>query len=258
MTEEKIVRQVVLDTETTGMNMAGGPPQIGHNIIEIGAVEVINRRLTGRTFHVYVKPPREVDEEAIRVHGITNEFLQDKPVFAEIADEFLAFIEGAELIIHNAPFDVAFMDQEFSYLPNPPAKTAEMCTVTDSLQMARRMYPGKRNNLDALCDRLGIDNSKRVLHGALLDAEILADVFLMMTGGQISLLGEEETESTAAVTEIEETFSPIILNAEDAIVLKATDEEEEGHLALLKMIEKKSKGNCLWTKAFTEEATTLN
>lgn len=258
MTEEKIVRQVVLDTETTGMNMAGGPPQIGHNIIEIGAVEVINRRLTGRTFHVYVKPPREVDEEAIRVHGITNEFLQDKPVFAEIADEFLAFIEGAELIIHNAPFDVAFMDQEFSYLPNPPAKTAEMCTVTDSLQMARRMYPGKRNNLDALCDRLGIDNSKRVLHGALLDAEILADVFLMMTGGQISLLGEEETESTAAVAEIEETFSPIILNAEDAIVLKATDEEEEGHLALLKMIEKKSKGNCLWTKAFTEEATTLN
>lgn len=258
MTEEKIVRQVVLDTETTGMNMAGGPPQIGHNIIEIGAVEVINRRLTGRTFHVYVKPPREVDEEAIRVHGITNEFLQDKPVFAEIADEFLAFIEGAELIIHNAPFDVAFMDQEFSYLPNPPAKTAEMCTVTDSLQMARRMYPGKRNNLDALCDRLGIDNSKRVLHGALLDAEILADVFLMMTGGQISLLGEEETETTAAVAEIEETFSPIILNAEDAIVLKATDEEEEGHLALLKMIEKKSKGNCLWTKAFTEEATTLN
>lgn len=258
MTEEKIVRQVVLDTETTGMNMAGGPPQIGHNIIEIGAVEVINRRLTGRTFHVYVKPPREVDEEAIRVHGITNEFLQDKPVFAEIADEFLAFIEGAELIIHNAPFDVAFMDQEFSYLPNPPAKTAEMCTVTDSLQMARRMYPGKRNNLDALCDRLGIDNSKRVLHGALLDAEILADVFLMMTGGQISLLGEEETENTAAVAEIEETFSPIILNAEDAIVLKATDEEEEGHLALLKMIEKKSKGNCLWTKAFTEEATTLN
>lgn len=258
MTEEKIVRQVVLDTETTGMNMAGGPPQIGHNIIEIGAVEVINRRLTGRTFHVYVRPPREVDEEAIRVHGITNEFLQDKPAFAEIADEFLAFIEGAELIIHNAPFDVAFMDQEFSYLPNPPAKTAEMCTVTDSLQMARRMYPGKRNNLDALCDRLGIDNSKRVLHGALLDAEILADVFLMMTGGQISLLGEEETETTAAVAEIEEEFSPIILNAEDAIVLKATDEEEERHLVLLKMIEKKSKGNCLWTKAFTEEATTLN
>ncbi|WP_409501041.1 DNA polymerase III subunit epsilon [Mannheimia glucosida] len=254
MTEEKIIRQVVLDTETTGMNMAGGPPQIGHNIIEIGAVEVINRRLTGRTYHVYIKPPREVDEEAIAVHGITNEFLQDKPVFAEIAEEFLEFIKGAELIIHNAPFDVAFMDQEFSYLPNPPAKTAEMCTVTDSLQMARRMYPGKRNNLDALCDRLGIDNSKRVLHGALLDAEILADVFLMMTGGQISLLGEEETEVVSEVLDTEEEFSEIVLNADEAIILKANDEEEESHLALLKLIEKKSKGNCLWTKALTDTA----
>ncbi|HHW7507069.1 TPA: DNA polymerase III subunit epsilon [Mannheimia haemolytica] len=254
MTEEKIIRQVVLDTETTGMNMAGGPPQIGHNIIEIGAVEVINRRLTGRTYHVYIKPPREVDEEAIAVHGITNEFLQDKPVFAEIAEEFLDFIKGAELIIHNAPFDVAFMDQEFSYLPNPPAKTAEMCTVTDSLQIARRMYPGKRNNLDALCDRLGIDNSKRVLHGALLDAEILADVFLMMTGGQISLLGEEETEVVSEVLDTEEEFSEIVLNADEAIILKANDEEEESHLALLKLIEKKSKGNCLWTKALTDTA----
>lgn len=255
---EKIVRQVVLDTETTGMNMAGGPPQIGHNIIEIGAVEVINRRLTGRTYHVYIKPPREVDEEAIAVHGITNEFLQDKPVFADIADEFLDFIQGAELIIHNAPFDVAFMDQEFSYLPNPPAKTAEMCTVTDSLQMARKMYPGKRNNLDALCDRLGIDNSKRVLHGALLDAEILADVFLMMTGGQISLLGEEESSNTASEIVTEEHFSSIVLNSDDAIVLKASDEEESAHLELLKIIEKKSKGNCLWTKAMTEESEILN
>ncbi|MDY2948129.1 MAG: DNA polymerase III subunit epsilon [Mannheimia varigena] len=257
MTEEKIIRQVVLDTETTGMNMAGGPPQIGHNIIEIGAVEVINRRLTGRTYHVYIKPPRNVDEEAITVHGITNEFLQDKPVFADIADEFLDFIKGAELIIHNAPFDVAFMDQEFSYLPNPPAKTAEMCTVTDSLKMARKMYPGKRNNLDALCDRLGIDNSKRVLHGALLDAEILADVFLMMTGGQISLLGEEEVETTSTVIEVEEV-SAIILNEDDAIILKANEEEEESHLALLKLIEKKSKGNCLWTKAITEDTEQLH
>lgn len=146
------------------------------------------------------------------------------------------------------------MDQEFSYLPNPPAKTAEMCTVTDSLQMARRMYPGKRNNLDALCDRLGIDNSKRVLHGALLDAEILADVFLMMTGGQISLLGEEETEVVSEVIDIEEEFSAIVLNADEAIILKANDEEEESHLALLKLIEKKSKGNCLWTKALTDTA----
>ena len=241
MSDEQIVRQVVLDTETTGMNMTG-QPQIGHNIIEIGAVEVINRRLTGRTFHVYIKPPREVDEEAIRVHGITNEFLQDKPVFAEIADDFLAFIKGAELIIHNAPFDVAFMDQEFSYLKDPPPKTAEMCTVTDSLQMARKMYPGKRNNLDALCDRLGIDNSKRVLHGALLDAEILADVFLMMTGGQIALLVDEEN----ATAQIGEEVVKMSYDLSNAVVLNASDEELSAHETFLALIEKKSKGNCIW------------
>ena len=241
MSDEQIVRQVVLDTETTGMNMTG-QPQIGHNIIEIGAVEVINRRLTGRTFHVYIKPPREVDEEAIRVHGITNEFLQDKPVFAEIADDFLDFIKGAELIIHNAPFDVAFMDQEFSYLKNPPPKTAEMCTVTDSLQLARKMYPGKRNNLDALCDRLGIDNSKRVLHGALLDAEILADVFLMMTGGQIALLVDEEN----ATDQIGEEVVKVSYDLSNAVVLNASDEELNAHETFLALIEKKSKGNCIW------------
>ncbi|MCQ1857313.1 DNA polymerase III subunit epsilon [Haemophilus sputorum] len=241
MSDEQIVRQVVLDTETTGMNMTG-QPQIGHNIIEIGAVEVINRRLTGRTFHVYIKPPREVDEEAIRVHGITNEFLQDKPVFAEIADDFLAFIKGAELIIHNAPFDVAFMDQEFSYLKDPPPKTAEMCTVTDSLQLARKMYPGKRNNLDALCDRLGIDNSKRVLHGALLDAEILADVFLMMTGGQIALLVDEENTTA----QIGEEVVKVSYDLSNAVVLNASDEELNAHETFLALIEKKSKGNCIW------------
>nr|WP_304654968.1 DNA polymerase III subunit epsilon [Haemophilus sputorum] len=230
-----------MDTETTGMNMTG-QPQIGHNIIEIGAVEVINRRLTGRTFHVYIKPPREVDEEAIRVHGITNEFLQDKPVFAEIADDFLAFIKGAELIIHNAPFDVAFMDQEFSYLKDPPPKTAEMCTVTDSLQLARKMYPGKRNNLDALCDRLGIDNSKRVLHGALLDAEILADVFLMMTGGQIALLVDEENTTA----QIGEEVVKVSYDLSNAVVLNASDEELNAHETFLALIEKKSKGNCIW------------
>ena len=241
MSDEQIVRQVVLDTETTGMNMTG-QPQIGHNIIEIGAVEVINRRLTGRTFHVYIKPPRKVDEEAIRVHGITNEFLQDKPVFAEIADDFLDFIKGAELIIHNAPFDVAFMDQEFSYLKNPPPKTAEMCTVTDSLQLARKMYPGKRNNLDALCDRLGIDNSKRVLHGALLDAEILADVFLMMTGGQIALLVDEENTTA----QIGEEVVKMSYDLSNAVVLNASDEELNAHETFLALIEKKSKGNCIW------------
>ncbi|WGE59247.1 DNA polymerase III subunit epsilon [Actinobacillus equuli] len=257
MSEQPIVRQVVLDTETTGMSFSG-PPQIGHNIIEIGAVEVINRRLTGRTFHVYVKPPREVEEEAIKVHGITNEFLQDKPVFAEVADEFIEFIKGAELIIHNAPFDVAFMDQEFSYLENPPPKTAEMCSVTDSLAVARKMYPGKRNNLDALCDRLGIDNSKRVLHGALLDAEIPADVFLMMTGGQLALLGEEDVavnhESVAdlglgTITKFETS---------GLIVLQLSEEEQAAHEEYLKLIDKKSKGNCIWMRPNETESEQIH
>lgn len=257
MTEQPILRQVVLDTETTGMNFAG-QPQIGHNIIEIGAVEVINRRLTGRTFHVYIKPPREVDEEAIKVHGITNEFLQDKPVFAEIADEFLEFIKGAELVIHNAPFDVAFMDQEFSYLENPPPKTAEMCTVTDSLQLARKMYPGKRNNLDALCDRLGIDNSKRVLHGALLDAEILADVFLMMTGGQIALLGEEEAHEQQDVALDHLSNNQLNVDTSRLVVLALSEEEQAAHADYLNLINKKSKGNCIWTRELTAESEQIH
>lgn len=257
MTEQPILRQVVLDTETTGMNFAG-QPQIGHNIIEIGAVEVINRRLTGRTFHVYIKPPREVDEEAIKVHGITNEFLQDKPVFAEIADEFLDFIKGAELVIHNAPFDVAFMDQEFSYLENPPAKTAEMCTVTDSLQLARKIYPGKRNNLDALCDRLGIDNSKRVLHGALLDAEILADVFLMMTGGQIALLGEEDTHEQHEAIVDNQSDKRISFDTSGLVVLALSEEEQAAHADYLNLINKKSKGNCIWTREPVAESEQIH
>lgn len=251
---EQVVRQVVLDTETTGMNF-GGAPYIGHNIIEIGAVEVINRRLTGKTFHVYIKPPRSVDEDAIRVHGITNEFLQDKPTFAEIADEFITFIKGAELIIHNAPFDVGFMDNEFSFLPNPPPKTAEMCTVTDSLQVAKKMYPGKKNNLDTLCSRLGIDNSKRVLHGALLDAEILADVYLMMTGGQIALLGEDDQSNVSSeqIEQIEE-FSRI-QDTTGLITLAPTEEELAAHQDYLAQLDKKSKGNCIWLKELSIETT---
>lgn len=256
MSEQQILRQVVLDTETTGMNF-NGAPHIGHNIIEIGAVEVINRRLTGRTFHVYIKPPREVDAEAMQVHGITNEMLADKPAFAEIADEFIEFIKGAELIIHNAPFDVGFIDHEFSFLPNPPEKVAQMCTVTDSLQLARKMYPGKRNNLDALCDRLGIDNSKRVLHGALLDAEILADVFLMMTGGQIALIGEDEHEQ-AKTSSVEQVYQPLNIDTSNLIVLAPDEEEFAEHLKYLELINKKSKGNCLWTRELTTENTTVN
>ncbi|ACL32464.1 DNA polymerase III subunit epsilon [Glaesserella parasuis] len=256
MSEQQILRQVVLDTETTGMNF-NGAPHIGHNIIEIGAVEVINRRLTGRTFHVYIKPPREVDAEAMQVHGITNEMLADKPAFAEIADEFIEFIKGAELIIHNAPFDVGFIDHEFSFLPNPPEKVAQMCTVTDSLQLARKMYPGKRNNLDALCDRLGIDNSKRVLHGALLDAEILADVFLMMTGGQIALIGEDEHEQVKT-SSAEQVYQPLTIDTSNLIVLAPDEKELAEHLKYLELINKKSKGNCLWTRELATENTTLN
>ncbi|WP_373767705.1 DNA polymerase III subunit epsilon [Glaesserella sp.] len=256
MSEQQILRQIVLDTETTGMNF-NGAPHIGHNIIEIGAVEVINRRLTGRTYHVYIKPPREVDAEAIAVHGITNEMLADKPTFADIADEFIAFIKGAELIIHNAPFDVGFIDHEFSFLPNPPPKVAEMCSVTDSLQLARKMYPGKRNSLDALCDRLHIDNSKRVLHGALLDAEILADVFLMMTGGQIALLSEEEQETHHSV-HTETLERRVTVDTSGLIVLMPTEEEREAHQKYLELIDKKSKGNCLWIKAEQGDSIVIN
>ena len=186
MSTVNTTRQIVLDTETTGMNMIGVHYE-GHRIIEIGAVEVINRRLTGNNFHVYLKPDRLVDPEAFGVHGIADEFLLDKPTFADIADDFLAYIKGAELVIHNASFDIGFMDYEFSKLQRGIPKTETFCQITDSLAMARKMFPGKRNSLDAICSRYEIDNSKRVLHGALLDSEILAEVFLIMTGGQTSL-----------------------------------------------------------------------
>ncbi len=177
-------RIVVLDTETTGMNKDNGPHYEGHRIIEIGAVEMINRKLTGRYFHVYIRPDREIDPEAIAVHGITDAFLKDKPTYAEIHEEFVAFVNGAEMIAHNAPFDVGFIDHEFRLLNQSVAPFDQLCQVTDTLVMAKRLFPGKRNNLDVLCGRYGIDNSHRTLHGALLDAEILADVYLFMTGGQ--------------------------------------------------------------------------
>ncbi len=195
-------RQIVLDTETTGMNQLGAHYE-GHCIIEIGAVELINRRYTGNNFHIYIKPDRPVDPDAIKVHGITDEMLADKPEFKEVAQDFLDYINGAELLIHNAPFDVGFMDYEFRKL-NLNVKTDDICLVTDTLQMARQMYPGKRSNLDALCERLGIDNSKRTLHGALLDAEILADVYLMMTGGQTNLFDEEESVESEVIRVMQE------------------------------------------------------
>ncbi|CDG16686.1 DNA polymerase III subunit epsilon [Xenorhabdus doucetiae] len=237
-----ITRQIVLDTETTGMNKLGVHYE-GHNIIEIGAVEVINRRLTGRHFHLYIKPERLVDPEAFEVHGISDEFLQDKPKFADIADEFIEFIRGAELIIHNATFDIGFMDYEFSKLNRGIPPTAEFCTITDSLTLARQLFPGKRNNLDALCDRYQIDNSKRTLHGALLDAEILSDVYLAMTGGQTSLAFsmEGETSGTTQVTEIQQITRP----QAGLRVVYASDDELVQHESRLDLVEKKG-GSCLW------------
>jgi DNA polymerase-3 subunit epsilon len=176
------MRQIVLDTETTGLE-----PADGHRIIEIGCVELLDRRLTGNTYHRYIQPDREIDAGAIEVHGITNESLRDKPRFADIAGEFLDFIRGAELVIHNAPFDVGFINHEFRLLGDGDGIVERECRVLDTLQLARRMHPGQRNSLDALCRRYDIDNSQRELHGALLDAEILADVYLAMTGGQVSL-----------------------------------------------------------------------
>lgn len=234
-------RQVILDTETTGMNLNGGPHYLGHRIIEIGCVEVINRRLTGNHYHVYIKPDRLVDEEAIRVHGITDAFLAGKPPFSAIADEFIQFIRGADLVIHNAPFDVGFMDYEFDKL-GLGLKTADICSVTDTLVMARRLFPGKRNSLDALCSRYDIDNSHRTLHGALLDAEILADVYLMMTGGQtrLDLVSAESAEQGGVQSQ--QVFS----RAQGQLrVIRASEEELAAHEKRLDLVMKKG-GKCLW------------
>lgn len=233
------MRQIVLDTETTGID-----PKQGHRIIEIGCVEMVGRKLTNRHFHVYINPEREVEEEAFNVHGISNEFLADKPKFAAVAQEFLDFIKGAELVIHNAPFDVGFIDHEFSMLGNFP-KVADICSVVDSLAYARRKHPGQKNSLDALCKRYGIDNSHRELHGALLDSEILADVYLLMTGGQIAMGGfggdgDEGEEDRLAIRRIS-TDRPRLK------VLKANAAELESHNERLDLIDKKS-GLSLWRK----------
>jgi len=240
MAQQTYNRQVVLDTETTGMNQAGGAIYLDHKIIEIGCVEVVNRRLTGRHYHVYVNPGRLVDEEAFKVHGISDEYLRDKPRFGQIADEFIEFIQGAELIIHNAPFDVSFMDYEFEQLGRGIAKTADMSGILDTLVMAKQMHPGQRNSLDALCKRYGIDNSSRDLHGALLDAEILAEVYLTMTGGQTALnlsLGSD----SANIDKNSSSIDPALVLA----VLKASDAELEAHQSRLNVV-KDASGSCLW------------
>ncbi|ATL91952.1 MAG: DNA polymerase III subunit epsilon [Aeromonas sobria] len=242
MNTPQLNRQIILDTETTGMNTSGGPIYMGHRIIEIGCVEVINRKLTGNHYHVYIKPDRLVDPEAIQVHGITDAYLADKPPFRQIADDFIEFIRGAELIAHNAPFDVSFMDYEFSKL-GLDFKTADICSITDTLAMARDIFPGKRNNLDVLCDRYGIDNSHRTLHGALLDAEILADVYLLMTGGQtkLNLASENSENENNQDTSIRRLES----NRPALNIVRATAEDLALHEARLDLVQKKG-GSCLW------------
>ena len=233
-------RIIVLDTETTGMNLDGGPHYQGHRIIEIGAVEIINRKLTGRHFHVYIKPDREIQSEAVEVHGITDAFLVDKPEYREVHAEFLDFIKGAELVAHNASFDVGFMDSEFAMLDPSIGKTVDYCKVTDTLAMAKKIFPGKRNNLDVLCDRYGIDNSHRTLHGALLDAEILADVYLLMTGGQTSLQFNAGNANESGGEEIKRVAS----GRKALKVLRASADELEAHTHRLDIVEKS--GSCLW------------
>jgi len=235
------VRQIVLDTETTGLEASQG-----HRIIEIGCVEVEHRRLTGNHYHQYVRPEREIDEGAQEVHGISNEFLADKPVFSEIADEFLEFVRGAELLIHNAPFDIGFLDAELERLGSSYGRMADYCRITDTLQLARRKHPGQRNSLDALCKRYEVDNSHRELHGALLDSEILADVYLLMTGGQTDLSLAEE-----AASENESGATQAVRVSREGLALavsQPTEAEWQAHQKLLERIQKASGENCVWLR----------
>ncbi len=243
------MRQIVLDTETTGLETSQG-----HRIIEIGCLEVVNRRKTGRTFHHYLQPDREVDPGAMEVHGITNEFLQGKPRFHDIVDELLEFLRGADLVIHNAPFDVGFIDYEFRLLDRGLAPVADICTITDTLVMARTMHPGQRNSLDALCKRYSIDNGHRELHGALLDAEILADVYLAMTGGQGALsLGSEESEDSGGGPRVK---GPRRLPSDRPRlrVVDPTTAETEAHQAWLERLDKAAGGTCLWRQLEQESS----
>lgn len=236
------MRQIVLDTETTGLE-----PRQGHRIIEIGAVELVNRRLTGNNYHQYIQPDREIDEGAMEVHGITHEFLADKPRFVDVAQDFLDYIKGAELIIHNAPFDVGFINHEFGMLGTQWGKVSDHCSVIDTLVMARQMHPGQKNNLDALCRRYDIDNSHRELHGALLDSEILADVYLAMTGGQVKLsfssreAGTESSTSSGGIQKLDN-------NRVALKVLRANDDELAAHQSRLEFIDKSSGGSCVWLR----------
>ena len=228
------MRQIILDTETTGLE-----PQQGHRIIELAGIELLDRRYSRSNFHRYLNPGRESDPGALQVHGLTTEFLQDKPRFADIADEFLDYIRDAELIIHNAPFDVGFLNAELALIGREPL--AVYCkSVTDTLRMAKDLHPGKRNSLDALCERYQVDNSRRTLHGALLDAELLGDVFLAMTRGQESLVIDHVPAGDAGARRQKNE------RANSLVVLSASDEEMAAHADQLAKINKASQGGCLW------------
>ena len=229
------MRQIILDTETTGLE-----PAKGHRVIEIGCVELIDRRPSGQHFHQYLNPQREIEDGALEVHGISREFLQDKPLFADVAEDLLEFIEGAELIIHNAPFDIGFLDLELSLLERPD-RMSDHVTVLDTPELARDLHPGQRNSLDALCKRYEVDNASRTLHGALLDAEILADVYLAMTGGQTDLGLSFQSPEPAD----HEPGTSAIHERPPLQVLAANDQEIAAHEARLKAI-KKNSGHCLW------------
>jgi DNA polymerase III subunit epsilon len=231
------MRQILLDTETTGLYANGGD-----RVIEIGCVELVNRRLTGNHFHHYLNPERDSHEEALKVHGIQNEFLRDKPKFAEVVEELLAYVKDAEIIIHNAPFDLSFLDAELKRLSLPVFKE-HVASVIDTLAMAKDMYPGKRNSLDALCDRLGVDNSGRTLHGALLDAELLADVYINLTRGQDALLIDSHgtSDATAGVP-----IPRVDLSGLDLPVITALESELAAHEGVLKQLDKASGGKTIW------------
>lgn len=242
------MRQIVLDTETTGLD-----PEEGHRIIEIGCVELVNRRLTGNNYHQYVQPDREIDEGALDVHGISKELLADKPRFRDIAQDFLEYVKGAQLIIHNAPFDIGFINHEFGLsvadgegTGAAVTKMEDYCSVEDTLQLARKLHPGQKNDLDSLCKRYNIDNSQRTLHGALLDAEILADVYLAMTGGQTALFeeGRGPAKHQAHVDEV----TRLDPNRPPLLVIRASEEELAAHNAWLDELDKESYGGCVWRR----------
>jgi len=234
------MRQIVLDTETTGLD-----PDQGHRVIEIGCVEIQNRRLTGKHFHYYLNPDRDIDEAAIEVHGLTRQFLADKPRFRQIEKEFIDFVSGAELVIHNAPFDIGFLDAELKLNKSSVSQMEQVCSVLDSLVLAREKHPGQRNSLDALCKRYGVDNTQRDLHGALLDAEILADVYLVMTSGQSSLSLRDEDDEDLGKQQLVRELDP---NRPPLTVICATEEEQAAHQERLDALANSSASGCLWTE----------